>query len=524
MVEKPNTALLERLEEIRENIQRHMDTLLEGLKPFLTEEKRPHVQDNLIDIKRISQSSELLKKEAGKLLENEAIEKNIFSNTVAEYLSKVRHDLRNPVNSILGFAEIVLEDFQEKNQSEGVAPFQEIISLTKQTLRLINDIKILEPQPASIIESPVESFEVEKYPSTPIEKNSEDAEFQYFKENFAILIVDDNDANCQLLDKYLKLIGYKNTHIVHDGFQALAIKNRFDLVLLDISMPGMSGIQVLQRLKEAILQRQIMVLMISAADNVENAIECIQLGAEDFLPKPFDKDLLRVRIGSCIEKKWSTHKESIYKEHLQFERERYEKLLHALFPPVIVQELTETGKIQACYYNNVAIIFADVVGFTPYCDTHELADTIKNLQKLAEFGEVESNRNNVQKIKTIGDCFLGVSGLLTKSNNPVLDCVNFANNLIVSCAKLPSKWQLHIGIHYGNLIGGIVGHRQYLFDVWGDAVNTASRIQSLSEPNKIYLSKAAWDLIKDTCVGHSLGEMIIKGKTPLEVFVYEDKA
>jgi len=511
-----NNELLIKLNDIRSKIISHIDALNLNLESFLGADLQDLFQENRADLKKIHEANLLLMQETIRFLGKETLEQNNYGD-FADYLTKVRHDLRNLINVIKGYAEIIIEEFQEH---EAMHPYVDQITkihtISGEILNSINEVTS-ESLPAKHF---TPSDEKKSTISTS-EPKPESEEFHSFKEKFSILIVDDVKENCIILERYLSRIGYKNFQSVNDGFQALAMVKRFDLMLLDIDMPDMSGIEVLLHVKEDIIARRLMVLMISASDTLENLIESIKLGADDFLTKPFNADVLRVRIGSCVEKAWFIHNENIFRQRIEFERQRYEKLLHSIFPPSVVQELTKTGTVQTRNYQNVAILFADVVSFTPYCDTHELEDVKKSLQEFAAMCETAASQNNLQKIKTIGDCFLGVAGMLMGSENPVLDCIKCGQEFIKQTENLSSKWKLHVGINYGAVIGGIVGHRQYLFDVFGDAVNTAARVQSISEPNTIYLSKIAWNQVADLCKGHSLGELQIKGKNPLEIFIYE---
>jgi sigma-B regulation protein RsbU (phosphoserine phosphatase) len=121
----------------------------------------------------------------------------------------------------------------------------------------------------------------------------------------AVLVVDDNDDNRYTLTRRLAREGYTDVATANDGQQALALleERRFDLVLLDIMMPGLNGYQVLERLRADARLRHIPVIMISAVDQMDSVIRCIELGAEDYLAKPFNPTLLRARVGACLEKK-----------------------------------------------------------------------------------------------------------------------------------------------------------------------------------------------------------------------------
>ncbi|MES2121563.1 MAG: adenylate/guanylate cyclase domain-containing response regulator [Chlamydiota bacterium] len=514
MAQDSNPDILAHLEKIREKIDQLAGSLLRALAPFVSDEKQASVAEFRSDIDKVHQGCLLLKLKNAEFLERGALVQNSHGLEFVQYLTKARHDLRNCVNVINGYAEMVLEDLREKKDPAADA-FLEMGSQIAQILGLIDAIKSPESQRSQGIPADVDVH-------ISVEQGSESAEYRDFKAKFSILIVDDNEESCTILKRYLTRNGYQNAQIVPSGPAALDLlkKQHVDLVLLDIDMPQMTGIEVLQRLKEDIICQRLMVLMISAVDTLENTIACIRLGAEDFLPKPFNADLLRVRIGSCIEKKWFIKNEKSYLERIEFEKQRYENLMRAVFPSVIVNELTETGTVKPMTYSNVTIMFADIVGFTAYCDKHQPAEILQNLQDFADMCESVAIQHHLQKIKTIGDCFLATSGLLLKSDNPVLDSLRCAKDLLVGCAKLPPQWQLRIGIHFGSVIGGIVGHRQYQFDIWGDVVNTASRIQSQAVPGTICLSKQAWEKLQGLCECKSLGLRPVRGKEPIELFEY----
>ena len=121
----------------------------------------------------------------------------------------------------------------------------------------------------------------------------------------AILVVDDNEDNCYTLTRRLKRQGYDNVATAGHGREALELlaARPFDLVLLDVMMPDMNGYEVLETMKADPALRGIPVVMISALDEIDSVARCIELGAEDYLAKPFDPTLLRARVRDCLEKK-----------------------------------------------------------------------------------------------------------------------------------------------------------------------------------------------------------------------------
>jgi class 3 adenylate cyclase len=116
---------------------------------------------------------------------------------------------------------------------------------------------------------------------------------------------------------------------------------------------------------------------------------------------------------------------------------------------------------------------------------------------------------------------MAAAGLFQPTANAVLDCVRCGVELVKSAAEIPPHWQVRVGIHSGSVMGGVVGTRQYLFDIWGDTVNTASRIEHNGQPGMVTLSAEAWAAIADCCRGALRGTVDIKGKGTMELVQFE---
>ena len=157
----------------------------------------------------------------------------------------------------------------------------------------------------------------------------------------------------------------------------------FDLVLLDIMMPDVNGYEVLESIKADPATRDIPVLMISALSEFESVVRCIELGAEDYLPKPFNPVLLRARIGACLAKKRFHDQELSYIAEIDLQRRRAEALLRVVLPEQAVAELESTHAVIPRRYEDVVVLFADVVGFTELCDLIEPEKVVANLHVLA---------------------------------------------------------------------------------------------------------------------------------------------
>ena len=198
----------------------------------------------------------------------------------------------------------------------------------------------------------------------------------------ALLVVDDNEDNRYTLARRLKREGYAKVAVAENGRQALDMldRERFDLVLLDIMMPEMNGYQVLEHIKSSQDLREIRVIMISAVDELDSVVRCIELGADDYLPKPFNAVLLKARVGACLEKKRLRDQQAAYLSEIDRERQRADDLLHAILPAAAVRELKETNAVAPRRFEDVAVLFCDVVDFTPYCEKHSPEEAVGQLQ------------------------------------------------------------------------------------------------------------------------------------------------
>lgn len=217
-------------------------------------------------------------------------------------VARLRHDMRTPINHIVGYTELLIELAMDENPPARTEELTRVLSAAKSLLGLIDDTMVrarleslLGQESAEEARAPLPEQAVPEY--VPRQRT-------FNGPRGRILIVDDNQANCEVLQKRLEREGHR-TAIVNDGERALELlaAEPFDLVLLDILMPGLDGHTVLARIKLDETLRHLPVIMISALDEMETVVRCIEIGAEDYLPKPFDPTLLRARIGASLEKK-----------------------------------------------------------------------------------------------------------------------------------------------------------------------------------------------------------------------------
>jgi DNA-binding response OmpR family regulator len=226
-------------------------------------------------------------------------------------LANVRHTLRTPLNHIIGYSEMLLEEAGERGLEAFTADLQKIHKAGKQLLGFINEF----------FEAPTTTDKAAAHVPT----TAADGVFHNAKPDIPllpgshrtapgrILVVDDNESNRDMLSRRLQHEGY-DVCMGGNAHEALALlgTQAIDLILLDVIMPGINGYEVLKELKASTTWRDIPVIMISALDEIESVVRCIEQGAEDYLPKPFDPVLLRARIGACLEKKRLRDQEVLY--------------------------------------------------------------------------------------------------------------------------------------------------------------------------------------------------------------------
>jgi adenylate cyclase len=335
-----------------------------------------------------------------------------------------------------------------------------------------------------------------------------------------ILVVDDNEDNRYTLTRRLHREGWADVGTAENGREALdkIAHERFDLVLLDIMMPDVNGYEVLRKLKSDPATRDIPVLMISALSEFESVVRCIELGAEDYLPKPFNPALLRARVGACLEKKRLHDQELSYIEEIERQRSRAEALLHAILPAQAVDELESCQSVTPRRHENVVVLFADVVGFTAYCDLLAPEEIVANLHVFATAFEDSATEHGLEKIKTIGDGLLATAGLLLTNADPVMSSIECAASTIASARRLPIPWDVRVGIHVGPVVAGVVGRQKFSYDIWGDTVNVAARLAAYGTSASINISAAVWEQVSTRTKATPLGPIPIKGKGDLEAY------
>ena len=252
-----------------------------------------------------------------------------------------------------------------------------------------------------------------------------------------ILIVDDNEDNRYTLQLLLETDGHERITCAASGNEAIALieKEKFSLVLLDLMMPDLNGDEVLKVIRSDPDKRDIPVVMISADTDADKVSQCIELGADDYLPKPFNPTILRARIGAALRRQSLRALESEYVGKIENEKRHSENLLRNILPAEIATRLRNGESNIADHFDDATVIFADVVGFGKITARMKAYEIVACLNQLfSEFDKLAEDAG-IEKIKTIGDNYMAVSGAPTPRSNHARMAAKFALDMVAATGR-----------------------------------------------------------------------------------------
>lgn len=338
-----------------------------------------------------------------------------------------------------------------------------------------------------------------------------------------ILIVDDEPFNVDYLEQLLEELNYQ-TISATNGQEALAqvAAECPDVILLDVMMPLMDGFQVLEQLKSNEAWRAIPVVIISAMNDLDSMVRGIMLGADDYLPKPFNEVLLKARLEASLEKKRWRDQERTYLAEIERERKKAEDLLLNILPNSIAQRLKQGESPIADTFMDVTVMFADIVGFTHLAEKIAPEQMVTILNKVFSAFDNMANHYGLEKIKTIGDAYMVVGGLPTLRS----DHAEAVAEMALEMQQLSNLFSLddgisltmRIGINTGPAVAAVIGNKKFSYDLWGDTVNTASRMESHGLPGRIQVTEATYRHLNQNYILEHRGAIEVKGKGKLVTY------
>jgi len=308
------------LANLRHELRTPLNAII-GYSEMLLEDAEDEGQADLLpDLQKIHTAGKELLALVNDILDPAKIQAGKLDLDPETIGAKLNFELRTPLNAIIGYTEMLLEDAKDAEQADLLPDLQKIHTAARRFLTLLSDVVNFSRIEAGEIVTDLETAATSSMirdAVTAIRPLVEDDADSVPIDRGYLLVVDDNEMNRDILACYLEQQGH-TVAAAENGRRALEMvkTHRFDLVLLDVMMPEMNGYQVLQWLKSDDTWRDIPVIMISALDEIDSVVRCIEMGAEDYLPKPFDPVLLGARISASLEKKWLRDQEVAYLQNV----------------------------------------------------------------------------------------------------------------------------------------------------------------------------------------------------------------
>ncbi len=489
-------------------------------------------------------------------------------------LANLRHELRTPLNHIIGYSEMLLEDGEtgpaaklgpglrrileaggvdpERLPAELSGPVREIIGCGNALRQQVadGDVGSLREDVERICSAAerlltLVSHGLAAATTAPAQDAAAAPGVGPIRAGGrgAILVVDDNEGNREMLARRLARQGY-DARTSPGGREALEAlrKDRADLVLLDVLMPGMDGYETLTRLKGDETLRDIPVLMISALDEIQSVVRCIELGAEDYLSKPFDPVLLQARIGACLEKKRLRDQEVRHLEELAewnrtLERRVREQVaqverlgrLKRFFSPQLAELIVAGGADDPLqtHRREVTVVFLDLRGFTTFAETAEPEEVMGVLREYhAAMGKLILDHEGTLERFT-GDGMMIFFNDPVPVPNPAERAVRMAVAMREQVQALSAAWRrrgwdlaLGVGIAAGYATIGAIGFEgRWDYGAIGTVTNLAARLCGEAKGGQVLISSRVATAVEGLIETEEISALALKGLTrPVPTF------
>ena len=433
---------------------------------------------------------------------------------LASLVANLHYKVRIPINDVIGLSETLLENAAEQGRPDLIADLKKIQSAAEYVLAYINEIIDFSKIDTGLKKSGAEDSERQSlidHVMLSLRGLAQDSAAVTGYESGSILVVDDNGINRDLLSRYLERQGHA-VQVAHNGRQALEMitTGAFDLVLLDITMPGLSGYQVLQHLKHSETLRNLPVIMISALDEMDSVVRCIELGAEDYLPKPFNPVLLRNRVGDFLEKKRLRDlrvEQQQQLTELNTALELRNRFIRQTFGSYLSDEIVDTileqgGLKIGGEKRRATILMADLRGFTSLSERLPAEDVVAMINIYLEtmIEIIQKYQGTIDEF--IGDAILVIFGAPILRPDDPQRAVACAVEMQLAMTSVNERNRragypevaLGIGINTGEVVVGNIGSQKRIkYAVVGRAVNLTARIESYTVGGQIFISESTLD-------------------------------
>ena len=439
----------------------------------------------------------------------------------------LRHDLRTPITTILGYAELLAEDGGSALDTQ-IGLLHDIMVAARRLLGQIDSM-------VDFVRRERDGKPAEEIPTADVAKPSLAEPVAAIHAVLAastapvrtiigrILLVEDNASTLDLMARLLRREGHDVTPC-ENGEAALALlaTDEFDLVLLDLLMPGLSGIDVLERLKERPRSGAPSVIIVSALDEIDSIVRCIEAGADDYMTKPINPVLLRARVGAMLERKFLQDNDRAITERLRTEQRRSESLLRNVLPQSVVMRLRQGETVIADHFDQVSILFSDLAGFSTVTAKLSASQVLDLLNRIFSQFDRLAAECGLEKIKTIGDAYMAASGLPETNADHAGAAARMALRMPAVVADvsrdLGQPLGIRIGLHTGPVAAGIIGTERFAYDVWGDTVNVAARMEYYGDPGRVHITAETRAALGDAFEVEPRDAIDVKGRGLMKTY------
>ncbi|MEM7179836.1 MAG: adenylate/guanylate cyclase domain-containing protein [Spirochaetota bacterium] len=395
-------------------------------------------------------------------------------------------------------------------------------------------------------------------------------------EKIKIVCAEDSPVQGVMLKRILLEAGYQ-VFLGKNGQAAweLIEKHSPALIISDIEMPEMNGLQLCRKVKSDKVYKQLPFILCSSLANPEDILLGIEVGSDGYVTKPYDKEFLIYRIKTLLSNPirqennenvetialnyagktyqivadnvnilnmlLSTYENTLkqnkelfqtqlevrqQQKKLEQSYEESERLLLNILPKKVAKELKQKGSYDPVTVPSATVIFTDFKGFTQIAETLSPRELVTQLDLCFSHFDAVSENYGVEKLKTIGDAYMCVGGLPEVSTTHPIDCLRVALEIqdfldmmkqIKENMNLP-YWELRLGINTGPLVAGVIGTKKFAYDIWGDTVNVASRMESSGAAGKVNISGSTYELIKDFFDCEYRGKVSAKNKGEIDMY------
>ena len=513
------------LSNIKHDLTNPINAIL-GFSELILDYLKEGTDGQLIaDVKNIHESGSLLFENINTYFtNNEGGDRKYIGDIIN--ISELQFSIRTPISTILGMAELLKEDAGNNSTPYGKDINDSLDKIHMAGKSLLGHINELKKYSNVTVEEFLKKYKSDLYlndSSLKLYKNIEGIDAPIEVGN--ILIIDDDKSNLELLDKIISKSMHK-THCAESANDALDIlqnpKINIDIILLDLIMPEMNGLELLQIIKADHALHHIPVIMLSGMDELKSTAECISNGADDFLFKPISKVLLNARIKNALDKKFFHDKEIKYQEQIKIEQEKSDKLLLNILPKSIAERLKNGESLIADDFEASTVLFADLAGFTKLSSTISATDVVMQLNSIFSLFDGLLIKYSLEKIKTIGDCYMLAGGVPKPLSSHADSVVKMALDMLDIIEQINTKTnqslKIRIGINSGPVSAGVIGKEKFIYDLWGDTVNVASRMESFGSNDKIHISKSTYSQLKDNYSFTKRDLIEIPGKGKMQTY------